>query len=49
MCAPGSAESELQYGHARNFVILAQGVNVGSDVAEIFGEKRQAAERLAQL
>src|SRR5205823_10401786 len=45
----GVAESELQDGHAGNFVVLPQGVNVGGDVAEIFGEERQAAKFLAQL
>ena len=43
------AESELQHGHTGNLQSFAQGVNFGSDVAEIFREKRQATERLAKF
>ncbi len=45
----GVAEAELQHGDPRNLVTLAQGVHFGSDVAQVFGEEWQAAQRVAQL
>src|SRR5207248_7277848 len=43
------AESELQYGHARDLQTIPERVYFGSDVAEIFGEERQSAEGFAEF
>src|SRR5581483_5206384 len=41
------AESELQHCHPRNVVTIAQGVDIGSNEPEIFGEERQPAQCVA--
>ena len=49
MCAPSIAETKLQNRHAGNLQPVSQRVDLGSDVAEVFGEERQASQRLAKL
>src|SRR5690349_1750421 len=48
VCA-GIAEAKLQNSHSWDFVIFAQGIDVGSDVAQILGEKRKTSKLFPQL
>src|SRR5258708_27070692 len=43
------AESELQNGHARNLVPVAEFDYVGRDQAKVFGKKRQSTKFLAKF
>jgi len=43
------SKTELQHRHAGNLQALSQRVNFGRDVAEIFGEERQASQSFAKL
>ena len=43
------SETKLQNGHSRNLQPVPQGVDLRSDVAQVFSKERQAAQRLAEL
>src|SRR5437868_2989890 len=43
----GITKAELQHSQSRNVMAIAQRVNVGRDVAEVFSEERKSAERIA--
>src|SRR5579885_2470650 len=45
----GIAEAELQHSHARDAVVLAQGMNIRRNVTQIFGKERQPTKFLLQL